>query len=90
MYVKRISRATEELDLPERKERGYSKGSKVMGKVQEVHQSFERLALRIAGDDILQYRDLMRGTMKDFTAAQLAYIERLVAIKKQNSKRYGR
>lgn len=60
-----------------------------MGKVQQIHQDFERIALRIAGDDILQYQDLMRGTVKDFASAQLAYIERLVALKKQ-SRKHGR
>ena len=59
-----------------------------MGKVQDVHQGFERMALRVADDDILTYKALMGGTMKDFTAAHLAYVERLIAMQKR-SKRHG-
>ena len=57
-----------------------------MGKMQASHADFERMALRVAGDDIAGYQELMRGTMKDYSAAQMAYIERLVVIKKQNQK----
>lgn len=59
-----------------------------MSLVQETHRDFERMALRVVGDDILQYNDLMRGTVKDCMAAHIAYIERLVAIKKQS--KHGR
>ncbi len=59
-----------------------------MDKAREAHSSFERLALRVAGDNFSEYTALMRGTVKDFMAAHIAYIERLIAIKKQS--KHGR
>lgn len=89
MYAQRVSRTAEALDIPEGKDGGYTKGSTVMAKVQEVHKNFERMVLRVAGDDMLRYHELMRGTTKDLGSASVAYVERLVALQKQ-SRRHGR
>lgn len=59
-----------------------------MGKAQETHKNFDRMVLRVVGDDIVKYNEVMRGTVADLTSAHIAFIEQLVIDKKR--KRHGR
>lgn len=57
-----------------------------MGKTQASRNAFERMALRIANDDIGGYRELMRGSQSEYASAYEAYIDKLILIKKQNKR----
>lgn len=47
--------------------------------MQRHHENFERMALRIAGDDISGYHKLMSMPMRDYVRAAEAWMEKIVS-----------
>lgn len=47
--------------------------------MQKHHENFERMALRIAGDDITGYHALMSMPMRDYVRAAEAWLDKVVS-----------
>ena len=54
--------------------------------MQKHHEDFERMALRIAGDDISGYHALMSMPMADYARAAEAWMDRIVKAQEQAKK----